>query len=79
MSDLYTICYRITYFLARSVLFGFLHALLVCFVDIGTKNNEEILTRFAQEQRDCENIHHYVTDGAKKLFYTALLFVLASR
>lgn len=79
MSDRYTTCYRVTYYLTRAIIFGLLNVLLACLADVGCQGSEEILSSFSQEQRDCEKVHHYVTGGAWKLFCTALAFVLVSR
>ena len=79
MSNRYNIVYRITYYLIRFIVFGFLQFLLAGFADRGSKACEELLSVLKEEQRDCENVHNIVYIGAYKVFASTLLFIFVSR
>ena len=75
----YRTVYRITYYILRLTLYGFLNVALSSFGEIGCKGCEETLQIIKQEQRDCEKVHHNIRRGVWKLFVTAVGFVLISR
>ena len=80
MNSRYNSLFRITFFLVRAFVFGFLNLVLSALAQVGCKGFDEVLNNLKQEQRDCEQFHgRYMTVGAWKVFCTTLAFVLISR
>ena len=80
MNNRYNSLFRITFFLVRAFVFGFLNLVLSALAQVGCKGFDEVLNNLKQEQRDCEQVHGgYMTVGAWKVFCTTLAFVLISR